>query len=63
VFTENETKETIFQMEHDKEPGLDSFLAEFYHVFWDVIKSDLLDTFHDFYEGNLSLFSLNTAGL
>jgi hypothetical protein len=50
-------------MEHDKEPGPGDFLAEFYHVFWDVIKSDLLDIFHDFYEGNLSLFSLKTSGL
>jgi hypothetical protein len=29
-FTENEVREAIFQMEHNKAPGSDGFLTEFY---------------------------------
>nr|CAE01835.2 OSJNBa0064M23.8 [Oryza sativa Japonica Group] len=57
-FTKKEIKEAIFQMEHNKAPGPDGFPAEFYQVFWNVIK-DMLDLFRDFHNGTLSLFSLN----
>jgi hypothetical protein len=33
-FTENEVREAIFQMEHNKALGPDGFPAEFYQVFW-----------------------------
>jgi mannosylglycoprotein endo-beta-mannosidase len=33
-FTENEVRQAVFQMEHNKSPGPDGFPAEFYHVFW-----------------------------
>jgi hypothetical protein len=33
-FTENEVREAVFQMEHNKSPGPDGFPAEFYQVFW-----------------------------
>jgi mannosylglycoprotein endo-beta-mannosidase len=33
-FTENEVREAVFQMEHNKAPGPDGFPAEFYQVFW-----------------------------
>jgi exonuclease III len=58
-FTESEVREAIFQMEHNKAPGPDGFPAEFYQVFWEVIKDDLLSLFHDFHNENLDLFSLN----
>jgi hypothetical protein len=32
-FTKEEVKEVVFQMEHNKAPGLDGFPAEFYQVF------------------------------
>jgi hypothetical protein len=32
-FIENEVREAVFQMEHNKSPGLDGFPAEFYQVF------------------------------
>jgi hypothetical protein len=32
-------------MEHNKAPGLDGFPAEFYQVFWGIIKADLLLSF------------------
>jgi hypothetical protein len=59
VITEQEVKEAIFQMKHNKAPGPDGFLAEFYQFFWETIKVDLMDLFKDFYEDKLPIFSLN----
>jgi hypothetical protein len=44
-FTESEVREAVFQMEHNKAPGPDGFPVEFYQVFWEVIKDDLLALF------------------
>jgi hypothetical protein len=52
-------KEAIFQMKHNKAPGPDGFPIEFYQVFWEIIKGDLMALFCDFHEGRLPLFSLN----
>jgi hypothetical protein len=46
-------------MKHNKAPGPDGFLAEFYQVFWSLIKNDLMALFRDFHNGNLPLFNLN----
>ena len=46
-------------MEHNKAPGPDSFPAEFYQNFWDVVKPDLLDLFSCLHSGQLELFRLN----
>jgi hypothetical protein len=58
-FTEDEIKKAIFEMEHNKAPGLDGFPIEFYQKFWDVIKGDLITMFQDLYDGDLPIFSLN----
>jgi hypothetical protein len=41
-FVEKEVREAIFQMKHNKAPGPDGFPAEFYQVFWSLIKDDLM---------------------
>ena len=46
-------------MEHNKAPGLDGFPLEFYQVFWDLLKDDLMAMFMEFHEGTLPLNSLN----
>jgi hypothetical protein len=46
-------------MEHNKAPDPDGFSVEFYQVFWEIIKEDLLAPVSDFYEEHLPLFSLN----
>jgi hypothetical protein len=58
-FSEKEVREAIFQMKHNKAPGPDGFPAEFYQVFWSLIKDDLMAMFRDFHVGNLPLFCLN----
>ena len=40
-----EVRDAVFQMEHNKAPGPDGFPAEFYQVFWGIIKDDLLPLF------------------
>jgi hypothetical protein len=59
VFTEQEVKEAIFQMKHNKAPGPDGFPAKFYQIFWEIIEGDLMALFKDFYDNRLPLFSLN----
>jgi hypothetical protein len=56
---EEEVKRAVFQMEHNKSPGLDGVSAEFYQVFWDILKGDLMALFCEFHQGSLPLFSLN----
>jgi hypothetical protein len=46
-------------MEHNKSTGPDGFPAEFYQVFWKMIKDDLMALFNDFHSGTLPLYSLN----
>jgi mannosylglycoprotein endo-beta-mannosidase len=58
-FTESEVRAAVFQMEYDKAPGLDGFPAEFYQVFWGIIKDDLLRLFSDLHREALDLYSLN----
>ena len=58
-FSFEEVREAVFQMEHNKAPGPDEFPAEFYQVFWETIKDDLLAMFVDFHNKKLPLHSLN----
>jgi hypothetical protein len=58
-FLEAEVKHALFQMEHNKSSGPDGFLAEFYQVFWDMIKGDLMALFREFHQDSLPLSSLN----
>jgi hypothetical protein len=58
-FSEKEIREAIFQMKHNKARGPDGFLAEFYQMFWSLMKDDLMAMFQDFHTGNLPLFCLN----
>jgi hypothetical protein len=58
TFTEDEVKEAIFQMEHKKAPGPVGFPIEFYQVFWEILKEDLMALFDNFHEDKLPLFNL-----
>jgi hypothetical protein len=58
-FMENEVRKALFQMEHNKAPRPDGFLAEFYQTFWELIKNDLMALFQEFHQGSLPLYSFN----
>jgi hypothetical protein len=58
-YTEEEVRNAIFLMEHNKAPGPDGFPAEFYQTFWDTIRVDLMDLFSSHHAGQLELFRLN----
>jgi hypothetical protein len=57
--TEDKVRKVVFQMEHNKAPRPYGFLAEFYQVFWDLIKDDLMALFREFHSSSLPLYSLN----
>jgi hypothetical protein len=58
-YMEEEVNKTFFQMEHNKAPGPDSFPAEFYQYFWEIIKGDLMELFGCLHTGQLELFQIN----
>jgi hypothetical protein len=58
-FTKKKVHAAIMQMEKNKAPGPDGFLAEFYQKFWDVIKLDLMAMFVALQRNELPLFHLN----
>jgi hypothetical protein len=58
-FTEEEVRKAIFQMEHNKASGPNGFSTEFYQIFWDLVKGDLMALFKEFHMGSLPLYSLN----
>jgi hypothetical protein len=57
-YSEEEVRKAVFQMEHNKAPGSDGFPAEFYQIFWDTIKSNLLALFGCLHAEQLELFIL-----
>jgi hypothetical protein len=58
-YSEEEIRKAVFQMEHNKDTGLDGFPAEFYQTFWDIVKPDLLNLFAELHERQLDLFCIN----
>ncbi|CAL1371261.1 unnamed protein product [Linum trigynum] len=48
-FTELEVRQAIQQCNGSKAPGPDGYSIEFYKKAWDIIKSDLLKAFDDFF--------------
>jgi hypothetical protein len=43
LFTEEEVKNAVFNMEHNKAPGPDGFSTKFYQKLWGTIKGDLVN--------------------
>jgi hypothetical protein len=58
-YSEEEEKKANFQMEHNKAPELDGFPAEFYQIFWNIIKTDLMELFALLHADQLELFHIN----
>jgi hypothetical protein len=58
-YSEEQARKAVFQMEQNKVPRSDGFLAKFYQTFWDIIKGDLLLLFLELHAGQLELFRIN----
>ena len=44
-FSEEGIKMTVLDMEHNKTPDPNGFLAKFYQFFWEIVKPDLMSLF------------------
>jgi hypothetical protein len=51
--------EAVMQMKKNKALGPNGFPSEFYQVFWDAIKDDMMAMFFQLQAGDLPLFILN----
>ncbi len=58
-FLEAELRAAVFDLAPDKAPGPDGFPMMFYQRYWAIVKDDLIDFFHSFFEGGLDLSVLN----
>ena len=43
----NELKETIYQMENEKSPGIDGIFIEFYKTFYEIIENNLIQLYNN----------------
>jgi hypothetical protein len=48
-FSETEIKKALFQMEKNKATGPDKIPIEFFQKCWNIVKTDVLQLFDDFY--------------
>lgn len=60
-FTKEEIKKAIFSLGIDKAPSSDGFNALFFQYFQHLVRNDLLDLFHSFYNNNLDMLRFNLA--
>lgn len=58
-FSEDEIKYALFQMDKNKAVGPDWLPVEFFQVCWNIVKSDMMELFEDFYLGNLDIKRIN----
>jgi hypothetical protein len=61
LFLSKRSKKAVFDSYSDRAPGPDGISFMFYQKFWELVKTDIMDLFTDFYEGNLDIFRLNFA--
>ena len=59
--TENECLAALKSMKSNRSPGMDGLPYEFYERFWDVLGSDLVDTFNSCADSGCLAFSQRTA--
>jgi hypothetical protein len=62
LFTEDEVRPVVMDLQNDKAPGPDGFTGMFYKKAWDVIKVDIMNVFNAFWsQGARSPNYLNDA--
>ena len=60
-FEEVEVLEALKDLNGNKAPGLDGFSIAFFQSCWDVVKANVMGTFHSFHEAGLFEQSLNAT--
>jgi hypothetical protein len=58
-FLEDEIKRALFETEKNKAADPDRLPIDFFQHYWEVIKSDMLALFNEFYLGNLDIKRIN----
>ena len=53
VVTQKEIFQAIYNMNHNKAPGVDGIPIEFYIKYWDIIKNDLTEVIRNIINGTL----------
>lgn len=61
--SEEEVRQTVFQIPTDKAPGPDGFTGSFYHEYWDVVGKDVVDMVKAFWFSGKLLRKLNHTHL
>lgn len=59
-FTEEEIHVALMSCNGDKAPVPDDYNMRFLQEFWDIIKSDIVAVFNEFYESRSFVKSLNS---
>lgn len=62
-FSLDEIRSTLFSCNPSKAPGPDGLSFQFYQSFWNLVQSDLLNLFQDFYHRTLDISKLNLASI
>jgi hypothetical protein len=60
-FSEKEIEDVVKELPNEKSPGLDGFNNEFIKNCWSIIGKDIKELIKDFYNGNVSMESINSS--
>lgn len=58
-FSEEEVKQALYEMEKNKAAGPVGLPVDFFQNCWDLVKDDIMNLFHDFYQNKLDVKRLN----
>jgi hypothetical protein len=58
-FSETEIKEALWKMEKNKAARPDKIPIEFYQSCWDIVKTDIIQLFDDFYNHKVDISRIN----